>query len=203
MSIIDYEEKYKGFVYIDEAARGCIAAEMVFTGVKVTGDVSFADDSKKLSKKHREEMIQKIKENVQHCTVITSAKEIDENGMSASIKKSLELIIMYFGKDEKYLYDGNKTFGVNHPTLETLVKADALVKGVGAASIIAKHTKDMLMLVHDEQFPEYGFKDNAGYATKKHIEAIKKYGLTPVHRKSFQVKELENDYNTDTSNVLF
>lgn len=201
MSTEDFEAKYKDYIFIDEVGRGNIAGEMVFTGVMVTGDVSFASDSKQLTKAQREDLVDKIKNNVQHCTVVTGAQEIDEKGISASIKKSLEVIIMYFGNDKRYLYDGNKTFGVDHPHLETLVKADAKVKGVGAASIIAKHLKDALMLVHDKQYPEYGFKDNSGYATKMHIEAIKKYGLTPIHRKSFQVKELECD--STNANVLF
>ena len=176
---------------------------MVFTGVKVTGDVSFADDSKKLSKKQREEMVDKIKRNVQHCTVITTAQEIDENGISLSIKNSLETIIKYFGDSEDYLYDGSCKFGVVHPNLETLVKADAKVKGVGAASIIAKHTKDVIMEDHDKKYPEYDFKNNAGYATKDHIDTIKKYGLTPIHRRSFQVKSLKTEHIISSVNILF
>lgn len=201
--MIDYEEKYKNFVYIDEAGRGCIGGEMVFTGVKVTGDVSCADDSKKLSHKQREEMVDKIKRNIQHCTVITSAIDIDKNGLAPSIKKSLETIIEYFGDDEHYLYDGSSVFNCNHPNLHTLVKADALVKGVGAASIIAKHTKDTLMLEHHKTYPDYGFKDNAGYGTKKHIEAIKEHGFTPLHRKSYKVKALEEWKNNQAAGVLF
>jgi len=194
---------YDGYIFIDESGRGNLAAEMVFTGVKVTGNVDFADDSKKLSPKQREEMVDKVKRNVQHCTVITTAEDIDKNGLGPSIKKSLETIINYFGDDEHYLYDGNKTFGVTHPNLETLVKADAKVKGVGAASIIAKHTKDTIMINHHEEYPMYNFLNNAGYATKDHIEAIKEHGYTPIHRKSYNVKELEAWKNKQSSDLLF
>lgn len=200
---MDYEDRYKNYIFIDEAGRGNLAGEMVFTGVKVTGNVDFADDSKKLSYSQREKMVDKIKSNVQHCTVITTAKEIDENGLSLSIKKSLETIIIHFGEDEHYLYDGNKTFGVKNKNLETLVKADALVKGVGAASIIAKHTKDSLMHIHHEDYPMYGFNNNAGYATKQHIEAIKEHGYCDLHRMSYNVKELTEWNNQQTTDLLF
>ncbi len=176
---------------------------MVFTGVKVTGSVDCADDSKKLTFKQRQDLVDKIKNNVIHCSIITTAEEIDKIGLSAAIKKSLESIIEYFGENEKYLYDGNKTFGVNHLTLETLVKADALVKGVGAASIIAKHLKDSLMLQHHKEFPIYGFESNAGYITKAHVQAIKEYGYCKYHRKSYKIKELEDWNNQQSTNLLF
>lgn len=176
---------------------------MIFTGLKITGDVLFADDSKKLSKKQREEMVEKIKNNSEYFIVVTSAKEIDDYGLSSMIKKSLEKIIKHFGENEKYLYDGNKTFGVENKNLKTLVKADALVKGVGAASIIAKHTKDTLMLVNHEKYPMYNFVNNSGYATKEHIDAIKKYGYCELHRKSYKIKELEEYENKKSSDFLF
>lgn len=185
-----------------ESGRGCCAGEMVFTGVKVLGDVSFANDSKKLTFKQRSLMIEKIKKNVQHCTIVTTAEEIDKIGLSESIKTSLELIISYFG-DEKYLYDGNRTFGVKCSTLETLVKADALVKGVGAASIIAKDTKDLLMFEHHKKYPMYNFINNSGYCTKEHIEAIKKHGYCEYHRKSYNIKSLEEWKNKQSIDFLF
>lgn len=201
--IVDYDEIFKDYIYIDESGRGNLAGEMVFCGLRIIDDVSFADDSKKLSFKQREEMVEKIKENSDFFTVVTTPQEIDAFGLSAMIKKSLEQIINNFGKDENFLYDGNKTFGVENSNLKTLVKADALVKGVGAASIIAKHTKDMLMKYHHEKFPMYNFLNNAGYATKDHIEAIKKYGQCEIHRKSYKVKELQEFENKNVVDLLF
>jgi len=201
--IIDYDEMFRGYIFVDESGRGNLAGEMIYTGLKIIGDVSFADDSKKLSPKKREDMVEKIKENSEYFTVVTTSEEIDAFGLSAMIKKSLEQIINNFGKDEKYLFDGNKKFGVENPNLETLIKADSLVKGVGAASIIAKHTKDLLMLEHHEKFPHYNFKENAGYATKQHIEAIKQFGFCAIHRKSYKIKELENFENEKMVNLLF
>lgn len=197
--IIDYEEKYKGFIFVDEAGRGCVGGELVFTGVDVTGDVSFANDSKKLTYNQREAMVENILNNVTPCIVITTAEEIDKIGLSAAIKKSLETIIAFF-PDRKYLYDGNKVFGVTNPNIETLVKADALVKGVGAASIIAKHNKDKLMLEHHEEFPQYAFNEHFGYITKKHVAALIEYGYTKYHRKSYKIKQLQSPSEAD---ILF
>jgi ribonuclease HII len=202
---MDYNEQYKGYIGIDESGRGCAGGELVFAGVKLhtNGDVDFADDSKKTTHKQREEMVDKIKSNVQHCTVIKTAEEIDEKGLSLCLKECLETIIEYFGEDEKYLYDGNKTFGVDNPNLETLVKADAKVKTVGAASIIAKHTKDLLMQQHHIEFPQYGWDTNAGYITKKHVQAILEHGYTKYHRKSYKIKELEDKEIKDKTDFLF
>jgi len=186
-----------------DAGRGCAAGELVFTGVKITGDVSYADDSKKLTFKQREKLVERIKKNAQYCTVVTTAKEIDTIGLSEAIKNSLESIILFFGDDEKYLYDGNRKFGINNPNFETLVKADALVKGVGAASIIAKHTKDELMKKHHEKYPMYNFINNSGYCTKDHINVIKEYGLCEYHRRSYKIKELEKWKNKQKTDFLF
>ena len=175
---------------------------MVFTGVKVYGDVSMADDSKKTTHQERTIMLEYILLNVQHCTVITTAEEIDDIGLSKAIKKSLETIIEYF-PNEKYLYDGSNKFNCNCETLETLVKADALVKGVGAASIIAKTTKDKLMLEHHQEFPMYGWDSNQGYVTKKHVSAILEYGHTKYHRKTYKIKEIEEKKSIETTDLLF
>ena len=188
---------------IDESGRGNAAGEMVFCGIRIIGDVSFADDSKKTTFQQRETMVEKIKANVEHCLVVKTPQEIDEKGLSQCLKECLETIIEYFGEDEKYLYDGNKTWNVTNPNLETLVKADALVKGVGAASIIAKHTKDYLMLEHHKEYPEYGWDTNQGYVTKKHISAIKENGYSKYHRKSYKIKELIDEEVKEKTDFLF
>jgi len=148
-------------------------------------------------------LVDKVISNVKYHTIITSAHEIDIIGLSLAIKTSLECIIAHFGTDEKYLYDGNNSFGITNPNFETLVKADALIKGVGAASIIAKHTKDSLMMVHHKEYPHYGFDKNAGYITKKHIWAIREYGYCEYHRKSYKIKEIEQSQNEEMTNFLF
>jgi ribonuclease HII len=90
---------------------------------------------------------------------------------------------------DSYLFDGNTTFGVEN--LETMVKADAKIAEVSAASILAKVTHDREMIEFSKTYPEYDFEKHKGYGTKTHIEAIKKYGYTPEHRRSFKLKALE------------
>ena len=130
-----------------EAGRGCIAGEMYFCGVDVIGNVDFADDSKKTTVSQREKMYDKIVENVNYHIVVKNNTEIDDKGLSQCIKECLEEIIDYF-PNRKYLYDGKAKFNCTEPNLEVLAKADALVKGVGAASILCKIIKDRSMKQH-------------------------------------------------------
>ena len=85
---------------------------------------------------------------------------------------------------EYVLVDGNQKIDTDIP-LETVVKGDSKSESIAAASIIAKVTRDRLLIEYDKKYPEYGFAKHKGYGTKAHIEAIKKYGLTPIHRPSF------------------
>ncbi|HHO41757.1 MAG TPA: ribonuclease HII, partial [Epsilonproteobacteria bacterium] len=88
----------------------------------------------------------------------------------------------------EYLFDGNTSFGVDG--IKTLVKADKLVQEVSAASILAKVTRDRLMVKISKDYPEYGFDKHMGYGTKSHIEAIALHGKSPIHRKSFLIRSL-------------
>ncbi|HFS85319.1 MAG TPA: ribonuclease HII, partial [Epsilonproteobacteria bacterium] len=88
-----------------------------------------------------------------------------------------------------YLFDGNSTFGVHH--IETMVKADAKVAEVSAASILAKVTRDREMIEAAKEYPEYGFEKHKGYGTKAHMEALARHDRCPLHRKSFRVKVLD------------
>ena len=90
---------------------------------------------------------------------------------------------------DEYLFDGNSTFGVAN--LQTLVKADATIAEVSAASILAKVTHDRDILELDKEYPQYGFAKHKGYGTALHVEMIKQYGYTPVHRKTYKIKALE------------
>lgn len=176
----------------------------IFVGVKIRvpyEELNFAVDSKKTNKKQRSEMVETIKNGVEYCLIEIPPSDIDSKGLSPCIKGALEQIKEYFGSTEKYLYDGNKTFGATD--IETLVKADGKVISVSCASIIAKSFLDGLMEDFHIQHPEYGFNTNAGYGTKKHIAAIKEYGYTELHRKSYKIKALQEFKIKNTTNILF
>jgi ribonuclease HII len=173
---------------IDEAGRGPLAGDLVFAGVILKKKIKGLTDSKKLSAKKREELFDKIIKNSTYHIVKHSPKEIDELGLSRCIAASLEEIKTKL-KADKYLFDGNKTFGVEG--IETMIKADDKVLEVSAASILAKVTRDRSMIEASKLYPNYEFEKHKGYITKKHIELIKKYGYCDIHRKSYKVKALE------------
>jgi ribonuclease HII len=175
---------------IDEAGRGCIAGDLVVAGVMFRDkkSVSGLNDSKKISEKKRNELFEPIREATLHHIVTISASQIDEDGISKSMSRALNEIMQNLNADE-YLFDGNTTFGIKN--LQTMVKADAKVLEVSAASILAKVTHDRNILKDAKEFPEYHFEKHKGYGTKLHIEMIKKYGYSKVHRKSYKIKALE------------
>ena len=173
---------------IDEAGRGPLAGPLVVAGVVFEKRVYKLDDSKKLTPKQREKLFERIIHNTRYKIVVIDNDEIDAKGISASLAKALRLIQDALNADT-YLFDGNTSFGVDG--IETLIKADQSIKEVMAASILAKVTRDRIMCEYDKLYPEYRFCKHKGYGTKEHIEAIKKYGLSPIHRKRFRPKALQ------------
>lgn len=173
---------------IDEAGRGPLAGDLVMAGCILTGNVDGLNDSKKLTEKKRELLFEQIINNSEYHIVKFTAKEIDANGISACLKKGLEEI-MHNMQTENFLFDGNSSFGVKG--LQTMIKADAEVPEVSAASILAKVTHDRDILVQAKKYPEYQFEKHKGYGTALHVEMIKKYGYCEIHRKSYKLKALE------------
>ncbi|BCD67355.1 ribonuclease HII [Nitratiruptor sp. YY09-18] len=173
---------------IDEAGRGPLAGPLVMAGVVFIKRVYKLDDSKKLSAQMREKLYEKIINATQYKIVIINNEIIDQKGISACITQGLKEILNAL-KAQKYIFDGNSKFGVEK--VEPVIKADQTVKEVMAASILAKVTRDRIMCEMDRLYPEYGFCKHKGYGTKEHIEAMKKYGLSPIHRKSFRPKALQ------------
>jgi ribonuclease HII len=145
-------------------------------------------DSKQISEKKRELLYPQIIENATYHIVSFPAHSVDELGISKCMTIALKEIQSNV-KCDNYLFDGNTTFGVDN--LETMVKADATVQEVSAASILAKVTHDREMIEFSRVYPEYGFEKHKGYGTKLHVEAIRQYGYTPEHRRSFRLKALE------------
>jgi ribonuclease HII len=173
---------------IDEAGRGPFAGPLVVAGVILKKDIDELNDSKKLTEKKREKLFDIIKQNSLHHIVFKPSELIDEKGLSYCLRTSIQEIMEKL-QTQEYLMDGNTTFGIEN--LKCLVKADATVKEVSAASILAKVSRDRYMYEISEKYPQYLFGKHKGYGTKAHIEAIKEFGYCEEHRKSFKIKQLE------------
>jgi len=173
---------------IDEAGRGPLAGPLYIAGVILNEPIVGLGDSKKLSEKKREALFDEIKAKSRFHISRFNAEQIDEMGISKCLASGLREIMEALGEAD-YLYDGNSTFGVSG--LRTLVKADATIPEVGAASILAKVSRDREMVTLAETYPEYGFEGHKGYGSAAHIEAIRQYGHCEIHRKSFKLKALQ------------
>lgn len=188
---------------IDEAGRGPIAGPLVVAGVVLIEDIKGLNDSKILSEKKREVLFDEIKIKSKYHIVFTSAKVIDEIGLSACLKNSImEIMEKLESHCDEFLMDGNTSFGIK--SLNWKIKADATVAQVSAASILAKVSRDRYMIEINDKYSNYNFSKHKGYGTKAHIEAIKKFGRSDEHRVSFKLKALnEEPYNnTNTQSII-
>ncbi len=184
-------EGYKYICGVDEVGRGPLAGPVVCAAVIMPLDdiIEGVDDSKKLSAKKRENLARLIAEKAVslHISLIEPEKIDEINILEATklcMKNAVESLAV---KPDFVLTDGNMKLDVSLPQ-KSIIKGDALSYSIGAASIVAKVYRDNLMEGYAETYPEYGFKSNKGYGTAVHISAIEKYGLTPVHRRSFTKK---------------
>jgi ribonuclease HII len=173
---------------IDEAGRGPLAGPLTIAGVILNQPIEGLNDSKKLTEKKREALFEIIIQNATYHIARFSAAQIDELGLSACLAAGLREIMEALGEAD-YLYDGNSKFGVSG--LRTMVKADATIPEVSAASILAKVTRDREMVELASLYPQYGFEAHKGYGSAPHIEAIRLYGHCEIHRKSFKLKSLQ------------
>lgn len=174
---------------IDEAGRGPLAGPVVVTAVIMPKDsmIEGINDSKKVSEKKRETLYEQIiNEAIAYGVGIIDQKEIDEINILNATKKGLTTAIKELKvKPQRILVDaltGIDTCGIPYTSI---IKGDAKAYSIAAASIIAKVTRDRIMREWDEIYPQYGFEKHKGYGTKMHIDAIKEYGLCPLHRLSF------------------
>lgn len=187
-----YEEKYYPVTSliggIDEAGRGPLCGPVVAACVILPKDVEllYLNDSKKLSEKRRELLFPEIKEKAVSFGVgIVENDVIDEinilNATKLAMKKAIDSMSV---RPEQLLIDAVHLDDIDIPQV-AIIKGDAASVSIAAASVIAKVTRDHIMLEYDKKYPEYGFAHHKGYGTKAHYEALKKYGLTPIHRKTF------------------
>ncbi len=184
--------RHKGFRLVcgvDEAGRGPLAGPVCAAAVILPEDCSIEglNDSKKLSEKKRETLFPIIKEQaLSYSIAFASVEEIEEyNILNATFIAMNRAINGLDIRADYALIDGNRVPKGIEIQCETVIKGDAKSASVAAASILAKVTRDRLLLEYDEKYPEYGFKNHKGYGTAAHYEAISKYGITPIHRPSF------------------
>lgn len=187
----EYEEKYSRYEFIcgiDEVGRGPLAGPVVAGAVILPKDcrILYINDSKQLSEKKREELYDIIMEQAVSCAVgYATPERIDEiNILQATYEAMRDAISKLSPMPDILLNDAVKIPQVAIPQV-SIIKGDAKSISIGAASIIAKVTRDRLMVEYDKVFPEYDFAGNKGYGSAAHIEALKKYGPTPIHRRSF------------------
>lgn len=190
-----YNNKINFIAGIDEVGRGPLVGPVVTAAVILPKDFydERINDSKKLTEKKRELLYDVIMENALSVGIgISSPEVIDEiNILNATKKAMIEAINNLSIKPEHLLIDAVK-LDIDIPQT-SIIKGDAKSQSIAAASIIAKVTRDRMMVELDKKYPMYDFKHNKGYGTKKHIEALYKYGPLKEHRKSFApVSELTN-----------
>ncbi|MGN1223020.1 MAG: ribonuclease HII [Christensenellales bacterium] len=185
----EYQQKgYKMIAGCDEAGRGPLAGPVVVASVIMPIDdlIDGVDDSKKLTEKKRDELFDKIIEKaIDYKISIVSEKVIDEINILQATKQGMEECINGLKiKPDFALIDAVKGLNLVCEFLP-LIKGDYLSYSIGCASILAKVTRDRLMVEMAQIYPEYSFEKHKGYGTKAHIEAIKKYGKCPIHRDTF------------------
>ncbi len=190
--ILSYEnELYQnGVEYIagvDEVGRGPLAGPVVTCAVILPKGVKilYANDSKQLSEKMREKLYDEIMEKaveVQIC--VESVATIDKINILEATKLAMKKSIEKFNIKPNFVLADAVTIDIDIPQL-AIIKGDEKSMTIACASIVAKVYRDRMMKAFDEMYPEYAFEKNKGYGTEEHIQAIKKYGLTPIHRKTF------------------
>lgn len=176
----------------DEVGRGCLSGPVVAATVILDENFNqnLVNDSKKLNFKTRMDLDSYIKDNVKDYAIAElSPAFIDQhNILNASIHAMHQALDKLIIRPELILVDGNRFHPYNFIPHECIIKGDSKVLSIAAASILAKNYRDKLMIELHEEHPEYGWNTNFGYATKKHQEALIKFGPTKHHRQSFRLK---------------
>ena len=200
--LYDFDIENGSIIGVDEAGRGPLAGPVVAAAVKINEYHDFFEDindSKKLSEKKREILFDKI---ISYCHVgvgIATVEEIDDinilNATFLAMKRALEDIQKDEMEFDKILVDGNKLIKGYDGKQEAIIKGDAKSLSIAAASIIAKVTRDRIMMINAEKYPEYFFEKHKGYGTKLHREILLEKGPLPIHRKTFLKKILKTETN--------
>jgi ribonuclease HII len=195
-------EQFSRIAGVDEVGRGCLAGPVVAAAVILDPNrpIKGLRDSKKLSAKKRDELAQEIKEKALAWSVAAMGPEvIDKINILQATLEAMKAAVEKLPVEPDFVQvDGNKLPKWKWLS-EAVVKGDDKVEWISAASIIAKTTRDGYMCKIAELYPQYGFEHHVGYGTAEHIKALKAYGPTPIHRKTFApVREVIDGLSTDT-----
>ncbi len=181
---------YKLICGVDEAGRGPLAGPVYAAAVILPDNIEIngLDDSKKLSEKKREQLYDIITEKaVDYCIAFASVEEIEEYNILNATMLAMKRAVQGLKNCDMAIIDGNRMPELDIFT-QALIKGDQKSYSVAAASILAKVSRDRLLIKMDDEFPQYNFKKHKGYGTKEHIDNIKKYGACKYHRPSFLKK---------------
>lgn len=193
-----YNQGYKYICGVDEAGRGPLCGPVVASAVILPKDICIegVNDSKKLSEKKREKLYDEIMARALAVGIGISDVDVIEkvNILNATKLAMIQAINDLQITPDYVIVDGNQKIDITIP-LDTVIKGDSKSESIACASIIAKVTRDRMLLKYDKEYPEYGFSKHKGYGTKLHIEAIKEYGITPIHRPSFCKKFINKGGN--------
>jgi len=186
MKVDDFFRREYGTVAgVDEAGRGCIAGPVVAAAVVLFEDLEGVVDSKLLSPEKREELYRKIREKGIIGVGIASAEEVDIYNVFNATRLAMERAIGNLGLKPSFVIIDGKGLSLSVPST-CMVKGDRKSTLIGAASIVAKVLRDEIMREFSKVYPLFSFDKHKGYATKEHLEEIKKNGVLPIHRLSFQ-----------------
>lgn len=191
-----YNKGFNNICGIDEAGRGPLAGPVVVAGVIMPKDsmIEGINDSKKVSEKKREKLYDLIiEEAISYSVAIIGQDVIDDINILNATKEGVTKVVDGLDvKPDLIIIDALNHINTRGIPYEPIIKGDAKCYNIAAASILAKVTRDRIMREWDEVYPQYGFVQHKGYGTAKHIQAIKEYGLTPIHRRSFTKKFVVN-----------
>lgn len=184
-----YENEHYGKIIagIDEAGRGPLAGEVVAAAVILPLEHDFLglDDSKKIPAKKRVELREEIMKYADYGIGVASVEEIDTFNIYEATKLAMDRAVKNLKHTPDHLLIDAMTLD-NGIEQTSLIKGDAISNSIAAASIIAKTTRDEMMIDHSKRYPNFGFEKNMGYGTKEHLEGLKNYGTCSIHRRSFE-----------------
>lgn len=185
------DHTYQTICGIDEAGRGPWAGPVVACALTMPLQTRIVglDDSKKLSAQERDRLFEILQQKSQYGVGIISSEYIDQYGLSKAVNQAFIQAIKNLEEatartPDFLLIDGKDKLALPYP-YKTIIDGDQKIKLIAAASIIAKVTRDRIMQQEAKKYPQYGFENHMGYGTAQHQQALKKHGITPIHRKSY------------------